>query len=265
VSEGSRALQDLLAQGDFAFLLHDAGAGYTMAVRSASGRSPLFWGADKAGDYALFATSPAGRLSAFPAGCAFEVAALAGASGPLWQRMLRPPSCKRPAARLYALRLRKSHMTMWSTHMLMVQAHVTHASWALTLLGGVHCCTLSAVATRLLWQLHAAWPLRVQDKECNTGRKANRAGMSTSGSFFKRPRYRPSHSPHPRRARLRTVGATTASWTSGATRAARALCAPCRAWTARATSAVRRPHELRLSRRASRSARQESGRVRKRT
>ena len=60
-------------QGDFVFLLHDAGCGYTMAVRSASGRSPLFWGADAAGDYALFATSPAGRLSAFPQGCAFEV------------------------------------------------------------------------------------------------------------------------------------------------------------------------------------------------
>ena len=60
------------------FLLHDASCGYTMAVRSASGRSPLFWGADAAGDYALFATSPAGRLSAFPQGCAFEV----GPGGP---------------------------------------------------------------------------------------------------------------------------------------------------------------------------------------
>ncbi|KAK9820989.1 hypothetical protein WJX81_002818 [Elliptochloris bilobata] len=59
-------------EGDFMFVLHDAGAGYTMAVRSATGRSPLFWGADEAGDYALFATSPAGRLSAFPQGCAFE-------------------------------------------------------------------------------------------------------------------------------------------------------------------------------------------------
>jgi len=64
------------------FVLHDDGAGYTMAVRSASGRSPLFWGADEAGDYALFSTSPAGRLSAFPQGCAFEVAALAGGPGP---------------------------------------------------------------------------------------------------------------------------------------------------------------------------------------
>ena len=63
------------------FLLHDAGAGYTMAVRSSSGRSPLFWGTDEAGDYALFATSPAGRLSAFPQGCAFEVGP-GGAPGP---------------------------------------------------------------------------------------------------------------------------------------------------------------------------------------
>ena len=231
---------DLRAQGDFAFLLHDAGAGYTMAVRSASGRTPLFWGADKAGDYALFATSPAGRLSAFPAGCAFEVAALAGASGPLWQRTLRPPSCKHPAARLYALRLQKLRMTMWNTHTLLVQPHVIHASWPLTRWGGVRRCAPSAVAIRLLWQLRAAWPLGVQDKYCDTGRKATGPACQPQLSALKALGRAPHALPHPRRARLRTAGATTASWTSGATRAARAPCALCRAWTARATSAVRR-------------------------
>lgn len=54
-------------------MLYDSSKEYFLAVRSASGRVPLYWGPDKhQGDNLLLSTE-AGHLGPFPAGLAFEV------------------------------------------------------------------------------------------------------------------------------------------------------------------------------------------------
>lgn len=54
-------------------MLYDSSREYFLAVRSASGQVPLYWGPDKdQGDNLLLSTE-AGYLGPFPAGLAFEV------------------------------------------------------------------------------------------------------------------------------------------------------------------------------------------------
>lgn len=77
-------------QGDFAFVLYDAGAGYVLAARSSQGKTHFYWGLDADEHALVFAThrpEAVGRLSDFPRGCFFEASLTCDMWGPSMQRV----------------------------------------------------------------------------------------------------------------------------------------------------------------------------------
>jgi hypothetical protein len=63
-------------------LLYDAGMGYLLVVRSASGKVPLYWGLDEGpGTSLVISSAKFAHLSDFPPGCAYESQALEGSTG----------------------------------------------------------------------------------------------------------------------------------------------------------------------------------------